>query len=124
MPFKFDLSDSALATYGFAGGLISTFFLAPKKLLWGLTGLYLAGGAFAYFMRSRWVESASNEWLLIIRDGKLLRGGIGLKTFIGLTDSHVTFESKIERVEFKANNVTKEMQGVIISGVAFWSVNR
>lgn len=60
----------------------------------------------------------------MIRDGKLHKAGVGLKTFIGLTDSYVKFPSKVEQVGFSANNVTKEMQGVVITGFAFWSVYR
>lgn len=60
----------------------------------------------------------------MIRDGKLIKSGIGLKAFLGLTDSFVKFPSKVERVTFTANNVTKEMQGVIITGFVFWSVFR
>jgi flotillin len=76
------------------------------------------------YLRSRFVEAKPNEWLLIIRDGKLVKSGIGLKAYLGLTDSYVKFPSKVERVTFTANNVTREMQGVIITGFAFWSVYR
>ena len=62
--------------------------------------------------------------MLVIRGGKLVKAGVGLKVFLGLTDSYVKFPSKVEQVEFTANNVTKEMQGVEIQGFAFWSVFR
>lgn len=75
-------------------------------------------------IRRRFVEANPNEWLLVIRDGKLLKAGVGLKAFVGFTDSFVKFPSKVERVEFTANNVTQEMQGVVITGFAFWSVFR
>jgi flotillin len=52
----------------------------------------------------------------------MVKAGVGLKTFLGITDSVVKFPSKVERVSFSANNVTKEMQGVEINGFAFWSV--
>jgi len=54
----------------------------------------------------------------------MIKAGVGLKTFIGISDTVVRFPSRVEKVEFRANNVTKEMQGVIIEGFAFWSVNR
>jgi len=54
----------------------------------------------------------------------MVKAGVGLKTFLGLTDSYVKFPSKVEQVHFEANNVTKEMQGVDIQGFAFWSVYR
>ena len=95
----------------------SSMFLVP-----GLIFLILI--VIGIYFRSRFVEAKPNEWLLVIRDGKLVKSGIGLKAYIGLTDSYVKFPSKIERVTFTANNVTKEMQGVIITGFAFWSVFR
>lgn len=49
-------------------------------------------------IRRRFVEANPNEWLLVIRDGKLLKAGVGLKAFVGFTDSFVKFPSKVERV--------------------------
>ena len=112
MPWKFDLSDKMLTLYGFTGGLFASLFLTPRRFMVGITGTYLLAGAFGMFLKSRWVESDPNEWLLIIRDGKLIKAGVGLKTFIGLTDSYVKFPSKVNKIYFSANNVTKEMQGV------------
>lgn len=84
----------------------------------------LAVAGSVMFAQGQWVESEADEWLLVIRDGKLTKAGIGMKTFIGLTDTVVKFPSRVERVNFTANNVTKEMQGVEITGFAFWSVYR
>lgn len=47
-----------------------------------------------------------------------------MKTFVGLSDTVVKFPSRVEKVTFSANNVTQEMQGVQITGFAFWSVFR
>lgn len=118
------LQDKFLAIYGFAGSLVSTIFLSPPRYVWGIAGLFVAGGSFGLYLQNRFVESNPNEWLLVINDGKLKKAGVGLKTFIGLTDTFVKFPSKVEQVEFTANNVTKEMQGVVITGFAFWSVYR
>ncbi len=118
------LQDKFLAIYGFAGSLVSTIFLSPPRYVWGIAGLFVAGGSLGLYMHNRFVESQPNEWLLVIRDGKLIKAGVGLKTFIGITDTYVKFPSKVEQVEFTANNVTKEMQGVVITGFAFWSVYR
>ncbi len=54
----------------------------------------------------------------------MIKAGIGLKTFIGPFDTIVKFPSNVQRISFTANNVTSEMQGVIINGFAFWSVHR
>ena len=124
MPIAQFLTDKFLAIYGFAGSLASAFFLSPPKFVWGLCGLVVAGASLGVFLNKRFIESEPNEWLLVIRDGKLVQAGVGLKTFLGLTDSFVKFPSKVEKVHFNANNVTKEMQGVEIDGFAFWSVYR
>ena len=44
--------------------------------------------------------------------------------FAGPSDTIVKFPSKMEKVYFSANNVTEEMQGINITGFAFWCVNR
>lgn len=64
-----------------------------------------------------------NEWLIVIKDGKQSKAGIGLKTFVMPNESVVKFPSVMQRVTFKAMNVTKEMQGVSIEGEAFWQVD-
>ena len=74
-------------------------------------GVLAVAGAIL-FAQGQWVQSGADEWLLVIRDGKLVKSGIGMKTFMGITDTIVKFPSRVERVNFTANNVTKEMQGV------------
>jgi hypothetical protein len=54
----------------------------------------------------------------------MVKAGIGLKSFVWPSQSVVKFPSTIYKVNFKANNVTKEMQGVEVSGFAIWSVHR
>jgi len=107
--------------------LFSSFFGVLDFIpvyIWGTCGLLLFAACFGLYLRTRFIESQPNEWLLIIRDGKMVKAGVGLKTFLGLTDSFVKFPSKVSQVQFSANNVTKEMQGVDIQGFAFWSVYR
>ena len=77
-----------------------------------------------YYFQKMWVEGEPNQWVLVIRDGKMVRSGIGLKTVVWPFESFVKFPSRVSMVEFKAMNVTKENQGVEISGFAFWSVFR
>ena len=45
--------------------------------------------------------------MLVVRDGKLIKAGVGLKTFIGFNDAVVKFPSRLEKVYFTAENVTK-----------------
>lgn len=54
----------------------------------------------------------------------MVQSGIGLKCMVLPTQTAVKFPSSIQRIEFSASNVTKEMQGVDISGFAIWGVNR
>jgi len=97
--------------------LVNPFF-------WAVVITIVVGWKAYKYAQSLWVESQPNEWLLVISNGTLTKAGVGLKTFIGPYDTVVRFPSKVERISFSANNVTREMQGVEISGFAFWSVFR
>lgn len=118
------LTNKVLSGIAAAGSLVASIFLSPPKYVWGVSGLVIAASAFGLILKHHWVESQPNEWLLVIRNGVLVKAGVGLKTFVGISDTVVRFPSKVEKVEFRANNVTKEMSGVIITGFAFWSVFR
>ena len=119
-----NLTDNALALYGTVGAMLAAFFLPPKSVSIGTTGAVALLAALGYFLKGRWVESQPDEWLIIIRNGKMIKAGVGLKTFTSPTDSYVKFPSKAQHISFSANNVTKEMQGVDIQGFAVWSVFR
>lgn len=113
-----------LAKIGVISLAIAVYFLTPNALsIISAIFVFITYGV-VLFLQSRWVKSDADQWLLIIRDGKLVRAGIGLQTLSGFSDTVVKFPSKIEKVTFSANNVTKEMQGVNITGFAFWSVYR
>ena len=60
----------------------------------------------------------------MIKDGKLKKAGVGIKEFVLPGETIVKFPSRVERVEFKAMNITVEMQGISIEGFAFWTVDR
>ena len=47
-------------------------------------GVIALAGAFL-LAKGQWVESEPDEWLLVIRDGKMVKSGIGRKTFVGFT---------------------------------------
>lgn len=102
----------------------SLFTEKIPRPFWGLCGLAVAFSSLGIYLNRKWVEAAPNEWLLVINDGKLKQSGVGLKVLAGPADTIVKFPSRVEKVYFSANNVTKEMQGVIITGFAFWSVHR
>lgn len=88
--------------------------------------LLLTGAAhFGYKLAIKfWVESKANEWLIIIRNGKMINQGIGLATWVMPGDQTIKFPSLINQVTFKASQVSAEMQGVDVTGMLIWSVNR
>jgi regulator of protease activity HflC (stomatin/prohibitin superfamily) len=104
--------------------LTTAIFTTPPRELWGLIGLLICMASIVSYFLSRYEESQPNEWMVIIKDGKQVRADVGLKTFVFPNESIAKFSSVVQRVEFSAMNVTKEMQGVSIEGYAFWQVYR
>ena len=90
----------------------------------------LAGGSAALvvllslWIRSRYVIARPNEWLLVIHKGQMVKAGVGLSTFRRWGQQVVRFPSSIQRLQFKAQQVTKEMQGIEVSGFVNWVVYR
>lgn len=76
------------------------------------------------YLKSLWVEGLANQWVLIMRNGEMVRAAIGLRCFKGPFDQVATFPAKIYKVNFCAEQVTSEMQGVRVSGMLVWTVNR
>jgi hypothetical protein len=99
---------------------IATLVPAPLNYL-GLVGFYIIVGLIIWTV-SRYESSTPNEWLLLIEDGKLIKGGIGLKAYKSLTAAVVKFKSTINKVEFSVSNVTKENLGVDLKGFCMWEV--
>ena len=62
--------------------------------------------------------------MLVLRNGELVNSGIGLNTWISMGDQTVKFPSLINQVNFNAQQVTSEMQGVEVTGMLIWSVHR
>lgn len=84
---------------------------------------YVAWKAYQEAMKL-WKESAANEWMLVLRNGEMVKCGIGLNTWIQPTDQAIKFPSLINQVNFNAQQVTSEMQGVEVTGMIIWSVHR
>jgi regulator of protease activity HflC (stomatin/prohibitin superfamily) len=59
-----------------------------------------------------------------MREGNMVKCGIGLQTWVMPWDQTVTFPSLINEVNFSAQQVTAEMQGVEVRGNIIWSVYR
>lgn len=83
------------------------------------------GGFMAYKASMKYfVQAEANEWLLVIRNGDLLKKGIGLSSWTMPGDQTVTFPSLINQVNFTAQQVSAEMQGIEVTGMLIWSVYR
>jgi len=54
---------------------------------------------FAY-IRTLHVSGQANQWVLILRNGKMQRAGVGLSTFRGPFDQVATFPSQVNKVVF------------------------
>lgn len=90
------------------GVLVATSML----VLYGLLRNYL----------SRWEIARPDQWQLLIRDGELVSASVGGSAFRGIFDRIVRFPSAITKVNFRVEQVSKEMQGVVVSGFALWSI--
>jgi len=62
--------------------------------------------------------------LLVIKDGELRKCGVGISVFRNIGESVVTFPSSLNKVQFSAQQVSNEMQGVEVSGFVIWVINR
>jgi len=70
------------------------------------------------------VSGKANEWVLIINNGNLRQAGVGLNTMRMPGDIVAKMPSKVNKVEFKAQQVTEEMSGVEVSAMICWTINR
>ena len=65
-----------------------------------------------------------NEWVVIIRNGEQQQAGIGLSCYKTPWDSVAVFPSRNVKVEVKTEQVTKEMQGIGVSTMLEWTIDR
>ena len=72
----------------------------------------------------RFYSAEPNEWMLVMRNGKVIECGIGISYYASLFDVVVKFPSQINKVRFQAQQVTQEVQGLEVSGIIIWSVFR
>lgn len=89
-----------------------------------VTLLLIAGGFCVFFYGFRYASSEPNEWMLVIRNGKVVKSGVGINSYIYWGDKVVKFPSRINKVKFSAQQVTQEMQGIEVSGVIIWAIYR
>jgi hypothetical protein len=84
-----------------------------------LAALWAARDTFRRFYVSAWPD----EWLLCIRDGRLVSAGVGVALVRRPGDVVVRFSSTMQRVSFDVDVLSRERVGVRIEGFIFWSVS-
>lgn len=87
-----------------------------------VAAIAVAAGAALYCNQLH--EAQPNEWLVVVENGTMVRGGIGMRHLATFGQQVVRFPSSIQRVKFKAQQVTREMQGIEVEGFAIWTVYR
>ena len=59
-----------------------------------------------------------------MRGGNMKQAGIGLNTIVGPFDQVAIFPSKLNKVEVRTQQVTKETQGVEVKSMTEWTVDK
>lgn len=85
---------------------------AALVALWGLRGI----------VRRFYVSAQPDEWLLSVRDGRLVAAGVGVSLVRRPGDVVVRFSSTMQRVAFAVDALSLERVTVRVEGFIFWSV--
>lgn len=83
-----------------------------------MTGLFVAVVA----LRRLYVAARPDQWLVHIRDGRLLRAGVGISTWRRPGDAVVRFSSTMQRVRFEVGCLSSDRVAVNVEGFILWSV--
>lgn len=78
---------------------------------------------FKYY-QSLYVEAKPNEWLVVMNNGKMVSAGIGIGMIKSPFDTCAVFPSRLVKVDIRANQVTKEMQGIEVAAMIEWTVDK
>jgi regulator of protease activity HflC (stomatin/prohibitin superfamily) len=119
--------EYATEMMGQAGNKLTELVVALIGLITYLLPLVILGfvGKHAIELAKKyWVEGKANEWILVIRNGVLVKKGVGMATLTMPGDQVVKFPTMIGQVNFIAEQVSSEMQGVRVTGMLIWSVYR
>jgi hypothetical protein len=68
------------------------------------------------------ITAQPDEWLLCIRNGRLVRAGVGIQLWRRPGDVVVRFTSTLQRVSFSVPALSQEQLAVSIDGFVLWSV--
>jgi len=77
----------------------------------------------APWLRSAWVIAEPDEWLLCIRNGKVVGAGIGISIWRRPGDIVARFSSTVQRVRFSVDARTAEHLALRVEGFILWSVS-
>jgi flotillin len=69
------------------------------------------------------ITAQPDEWLLCIRDGKLIKAGVGIRLWPRPFDAVARFSSTLQRVSFTVEALSVEQVRVAIEGFILWSVS-
>lgn len=85
----------------------------------------VAFAALLLYRGLRWsfVTAQPDEWLLRIRNGRLVDAGIGISLFRFPGDVIARFSSTVQRVKFTAQAYSKEHVAVAVDGFVLWTVS-
>ena len=76
------------------------------------------------YIETQRVCGKPNEWVIIIRDGEQQQAGIGLNTYKTPWDTVAIFPSRNVKVEVRTEQVTVEMQGIGVSTMLEWTIDK
>lgn len=95
-------------------------------LRWMLPLVAVGFGLYKFFLIAQdyWMEGKPSEYVLHVRNGKLIKQGVGISTWTYPGDQLVSFPCQMNQVTFKAEQVTTEMQGMQVTGILIWSPYR
>ena len=91
--------------------------------LLGLGAALLGAWTLAAALRRLYVTAQPDEWLLCLRDGHLVRAGVGVSVLRRPGDVVVRFSSTMQRVAFAVDAITREHLAARVEGFIFWSVS-
>jgi len=105
------MSEEVILQTGY-GSLVLQLIKEVAVPLATLLTVYLVGVLAFKFVASLYVTSDANEWVVILNNGKMKAAGVGLNCFRGPFDQVAKFPAQVNKVTFKTEQVTKEMQGI------------
>lgn len=96
--------------------------MLPSVMVLGVMLALLSAVVFA--AAKALVVAQPDEWLLCIRNGRLVRAGVGISLWRRPGDVVARFTSTVQRVGFAVNALSRERLPVTVEGFILWSVSQ